>query len=215
MNDSFWTVQRHARVEVKVRGSRFLADVYPVKERASAEKEIENARRTMHDATHHCFAYRLGADGAIYRMHDDGEPSGTAGRPLRAAIDRAGLTDTLVIVTRYYGGTKLGVGGLARAYGEAAERGIREAGRRECTVVVRLAVGIPHALVNTVMHLVSRYQARVVETSYDEQARMVLEVRSSTASDMTRDIVEKSRGAATVTSVEAPRNTGVNSSARR
>lgn len=120
MSDTFHTIARAAEAEIKVDGSRFLAEAIPVDSRATVASEIEAIREREHKATHHCTAYRLGRDGADARSNDDGEPTGTAGPPILRQIEARDLTNTLVVVTRYYGGTKLGTGGLVRAYGDAA-----------------------------------------------------------------------------------------------
>jgi putative IMPACT (imprinted ancient) family translation regulator len=110
------------RAEVRERGSRFLAVAEPADSETSARAVRDAQRADQHDATHHVWAFR-GADGAE-RWDDDGEPAGTGGRPILAAIESAGLADVAVVVTRWFGGTKLGTGGLARAYGRAAARAL-------------------------------------------------------------------------------------------
>ncbi|MDT8435188.1 MAG: YigZ family protein [Gemmatimonadota bacterium] len=114
-----------ASAEIRVRGSRFLARLAPARDEAEARAHREAARRRLHDATHHVFGFRS-ASGEE-RWDDDGEPSGTGGRPVVAAITSAGVHDAVVVVTRWFGGTKLGTGGLARAYGSAAAAALREA----------------------------------------------------------------------------------------
>ena len=120
MSDTYFTLGDYARAEIKVRGSRFIAEAIRVERVEDAEAEIAAIRKRAYNATHHCTAYRIGPDGAIFRYNDDGEPNGTAGPPILRQIDTRHLTNTLVVVTRYYGGTKLGTGGLLRAYGDAA-----------------------------------------------------------------------------------------------
>jgi uncharacterized YigZ family protein len=194
MGDSYTTVEHRSQCEIKVRGSRFLADVVPVEDRRQAETELEAVRKRLHDATHHCYAYRIGTGGEQYRLHDDGEPGGSAGRPILAAIDRHGLTKVLVIVTRYFGGTKLGVGGLARAYGDAAESGLTAAGRRECYNSVRCTATFAHAHTNAVMRLAAQLQARIVDARYEEQVTMTLEIRESLSDQLRAALVEATRG---------------------
>jgi uncharacterized YigZ family protein len=103
-----------------VRGSRFIGTAIPVSSRDEAAAELDAIRREFWDATHNCYAWRLAPDGLQYRFADDGEPSGSAGKPILFVLQQRELVNVLVVVTRYFGGTKLGVGGLARAYGEAA-----------------------------------------------------------------------------------------------
>ena len=103
--------------ETKVKGSRFIAEATDVRDEEMTMAFVADVRGREPGATHHCWAYRLGTGGDAFRYNDDGEPSGTAGPPILRQIDALGLTNTLVVVTRYYGGTKLGTGGLLRAYG--------------------------------------------------------------------------------------------------
>ena len=120
MTDTYYTVDGTATASLTVDGSRFLAEAAGVTDRDDVEAHVQAVREREHKATHHCLAYRLGAEGDPARYDDDGEPSGTAGAPILRQIDARGLTNALVVVTRYFGGTELGTGGLARAYGDAA-----------------------------------------------------------------------------------------------
>lgn len=119
--DKYYTIKAPKRAEIKIKGSKFIGTAIMTPDREDAEAAIETIRKEFHDATHNCFAYRIGHSGLIFRYSDDGEPNGSAGKPILFAIKKFGYSDVSVVVTRYYGGTKLGVGGLARAYGEAAE----------------------------------------------------------------------------------------------
>ena len=107
--------------ELVVRKSRFLAFLAPCRSKEEAQSYLNVLKQTYWDAGHHCYAYRLGPDGMDYRMSDDGEPSGTAGKPLLFCLQRARLTNCILVVVRYFGGVKLGVGPLARAYADAAQ----------------------------------------------------------------------------------------------
>jgi uncharacterized YigZ family protein len=198
MEDTYTTIRRRGMAEVKVHGSRFIALAVPGATREEFDPLLESVRKEYFDATHHCYAYRLGTGREAYRMHDDGEPGGTGGRPILTAIDREGLTDVLVAVTRYFGGTKLGVGGLARAYGEAAAQALRDAGRETRFVMSGLDVIFPHEVTSAVMHCISRIQARIVETAYDEHVRMRVEIRQSAAGELKDRLVEQTGGKAVV-----------------
>jgi uncharacterized YigZ family protein len=120
MSGSFKTIAESVRTELKVRGSRFIGTAIPVDTRDAAAAELDAIRKEFWDATHNCYAWRLAPDGLQYRFADDGEPSGSAGKPILFVLQQRELVNALVVVTRYFGGTKLGVGGLARAYGETA-----------------------------------------------------------------------------------------------
>lgn len=118
--DSYYTIEKNGKAEFKDRGSRFIANAFPVSSREEFKVFHQAVKAEHPKATHHCFAYRLGIDKSDFRVSDDGEPSGTAGRPILGQIDGRELTNTLVVVVRYFGGTLLGVPGLISAYKTAA-----------------------------------------------------------------------------------------------
>ena len=114
--DSYKSIAARAEGLFKDNGSRFIAFAYPVETEDQVKEIVGNLKKEYHDARHHCYAYRLGHLGDSFRSNDDGEPSGSAGRPILGQIDSAGLSDVLVVVVRYFGGIKLGIPGLIRAY---------------------------------------------------------------------------------------------------
>jgi uncharacterized YigZ family protein len=139
MNDSFRTIDEPLEHEPeKIKGSRHIANVFPVKNPQDVAECLQAVRARMADANHHAYAWRLGRGENDFRYSDDGEPSGSAGRPILKHIDGQDLTDILVVVSRYFGGTKLGTGGLVRAYGGAAQ---------EALEVAKIVEVIPHATV--------------------------------------------------------------------
>lgn len=144
MGEEYLTVARDADVEIEVKRSRFLARVRRVSDETEAGAVIEQCRKEYWDARHHCSAFVLGASSEVSRLNDDGEPSGTAGAPILAAINGRGISDVVVVVTRYFGGTLLGAGGLVRAYTDAAVAGLRDAGvlRRTRAALVETVVGL-------------------------------------------------------------------------
>jgi uncharacterized YigZ family protein len=115
-NDTYKSIAEPAEGLFKDNGSRFIALAYPVESEAEVKEIVQRLKKEYHDARHHCYAYRLGLGGEPWRANDDGEPSGSAGRPILGQIDSAGLSDILVVVVRYFGGIKLGIPGLIRAY---------------------------------------------------------------------------------------------------
>ena len=149
--DEFRTLPNQARQEIKVQGSRFLCTALPTSTKEMAEEFVARIRKEFFNATHHCFAYRLGTAGDRFRYNDDGEPAGTGGKPILAAIDKFGMTDVVVVVTRYFGGTKLGVGGLARAYGEAAEKTLGSIKPVTRYILSPLLTSFPHTHISNVM----------------------------------------------------------------
>ena len=120
IKDTYRSIARPSEGLYKDNGSRFIALAYPVETEERVREIVSSLRKQYHDARHHCYAYRLGLDGDRFRANDDGEPSGSAGRPILGQIDSMGLSDTLIVVVRYFGGIKLGVPGLIRAYKTSA-----------------------------------------------------------------------------------------------
>lgn len=179
MSDTYRTINGEARAEIKVDGSRFLAEAYPVERREGVEDQIESVRERERKASHHCFAYRLGRDGDDFRYDDDGEPSGTAGQPILRQIDGRDLTNTLVIVTRYFGGTKLGTGGLMRAYADAADAALERASIVE--TVVRTPVRVRFAYDDTApaRQVLQHFDAEVEASDYTDVTKWTVGVRAS------------------------------------
>lgn len=168
---------RTANAEHRVRGSRFLAVAQPASdiERALRVRDAERAR--YHDATHWVFACRL-HDGT-WRFDDDGEPSGTGGRPVLAAIESRELSDVVVVVTRYFGGTKLGTGGLARAYGEAAAAVLANLPVQLMVPATHVRIRFPYADTGTVVRLVEGCGGQRLDEAYDEAAELVVAIPSA------------------------------------
>jgi uncharacterized YigZ family protein len=197
-SDSYITLFAPATAEVKITGSRFIALAAPADSAEQVQDILERVRKDYPDATHHCYSYRLGIDGKLFRTVDDGEPSGTAGRPILSAIDKRGITNAAVIVTRYFGGTKLGVGGLIRAYAEAAGEALAHAEVVERFVEEAFAVAFPHPRTSAVMRLVSRSGARIVSTAYDEGVNLTLSIRASKRQELVDALINETGGQAVV-----------------
>ena len=196
MVDTYRTLAAaHTDEPPKSKGSRFIGEAFPVASEADALLAVDAVRAREHAATHVCWAYRLGADGARTRSADDGEPSGTAGLPILREIEGRDLTDCLVTVTRYYGGTKLGAGGLARAYGDAAA-GVLD-GARVRTVVVRVPVELRFAFSDTsaAMRQLDTFDAEIADQAYTPEGTVLtLGVRCSQADALAAAFVEATSG---------------------
>ena len=164
--DDFLTLAGPGEAETRVKASVFLAHAAPVASEEEARAILAAREKAMWDANHHCSAWRL--RGGVARANDAGEPGGSAGAPILAAIEGAGLVDVMVIVTRWFGGTKLGVGGLVRAYGEAAALALEAAPRRAGTSAARLRVRYPYPHTAAVMRVLERAGAARVEHGYAE-----------------------------------------------
>jgi uncharacterized YigZ family protein len=179
--DTYRAPSEPSEAETKVKGSRFIARVVPAKSEEEAAEALRALRKSEYTATHHCSAYRLGPSGEHVRFDDDGEPSGSAGPPILRRIEASGLTDVLVVVTRYYGGTKLGTGGLVRAYGEAAAEALDLAPAQTHTVRTPVHVRFDYADTSPAMHTIGQHDALIEETRYDEATEMRLAVKRSEA----------------------------------
>lgn len=179
IRDSYRTLDSRHVHEIKIKGSRFIGFAYPADSEETAQKILDDIRKREHAATHHCFAYILGLEGATFKYSDDGEPSGTAGRPIYQAIVGKELTDMLVVVVRYFGGVKLGAGGLTRAYSRAATELLDGAVIVERLICDRLTFTLPFPLYDRVMRLIVREGYKIVDQDFSERVAMILEVRKS------------------------------------
>lgn len=178
MNDSYRSVAKPATAELpRVRGSRFIGDVFPVATEAEAAARLASVREREAGATHHCWSYRLGPAGDEFRYSDDGEPSGTAGAPILRQIEGRQLAHTLVVVTRYYGGTKLGTGGLVRAYGDAAAAALDAAQIVERVERVEVRLAFAYDDTAPAMQTLHRFDAEVVDQDYGADTRLTVLVR--------------------------------------
>ena len=180
-DDLYRTIAAPAEALFKERSSKFFAYAFPVVSAEEALEIVERLRKKYYDATHHCYAYRLGAEGSVYRANDDGEPSGTAGKPILGQLLSADVTDCLVVVVRYFGGTKLGVPGLIGAYRESTAEVLAAAEIVEKTVDAIFTVVFPYVCMNDVMKVVKEEQPRIVSQSFDNVCTMTLAIRRSRA----------------------------------
>ena len=148
--------------EFKDRGSKFIAFASEVSTIDEVKNKLKHLKEEHPKAVHFCYGFRIGTDGNVFRAADDGEPSGSAGKPILGQIDSAGLTDILIVVVRYFGGTLLGVPGLINAYKTAAYEALQLAVVVEKNMEARYALEFPYTLMNDVMRIVKQYQVRIV-----------------------------------------------------
>ena len=178
--DRFMTLGAPFRFEPeKIKGSRFIACVGPAPDEDAARDFLERVRGDFDDARHVCWAYRIGASGEITRRSDDGEPSGSAGAPILAQIEGHELTYTVAAVVRYFGGVKLGVGGLVRAYGGAAGQAMD---RAEAVIVERrIEVRVEHAYSDSssIQGILARFEVAPTEAEYGDTVRFTAAVRAA------------------------------------
>ncbi len=202
--DIYTTLSAPGTSTLKVQGSKFLSFAYPVDSADGAIEAWKALQREYHDATHHCFAYRLKPPRSEFRTQDDGEPAGTAGKPILAAIDHAGLTGVVVVVVRYFGGTKLGVGGLSRAYGEAAARAIQAGATVERFMTEVVRVTHSHHLTSPVMRAIEMTGARIIESTYDDEVHLRLTVRATQVRRLIDSLIEATNGGVAVERLPEP-----------
>ena len=180
-DDLYRTVAEEAEATCRERSSKFLAWIYPVRTEEEIRERLDALRKRFFDATHHCYAWRLGPRGEAFRANDDGEPSGTAGKPILGQLLSNDLTDCLVVVVRYFGGTKLGVPGLIAAYKESAAAAIDAARIVERTVDRTVTVDFPYVAMNDIMRVVKELQPRIEAQEFDNLCTMRLTIRESLA----------------------------------
>ncbi len=177
--DTYLTLDAPATAALRERSSKFLSFAWPVQDEEQIRGHLEALRKEYYDATHHCYAWRLGPQGGRFRANDDGEPSGTAGRPILGQMLSREVTDCLVVVVRYFGGTKLGVPGLIAAYKESAAAVLAAAQIVERTVDRRVEIEFSYMAMNDVMRVVKEEQPRIEAQEFDNLCRMRVAVRES------------------------------------
>lgn len=174
MNDVYYTIKGTGESQYKEKMSRFLSFALPVKSGEEARAEVKRFQNLYHDARHVCWAYMLGPQRAEWQLNDNGEPSGTAGKPILGQINSKELTDVLVVVVRYFGGIKLGTPGLIAAYREAARLALEEAGIREMRRMAVIKIVFPYVGADGVMRIVKGSGVEVRERSFDNTCGLTL-----------------------------------------
>lgn len=184
MNDTYKTIVQESIGEYKERGSKFLAYAAPVYNKEEWQVYLEKIKKQHPKAQHHCFAFRVGVRGEIYRTNDDGEPSGTAGRPILGQIDSLGLTNIFIVVVRYFGGTLLGVSGLIQAYREATAAALRQATIIERVVEDIVTLTFDYAKMSDVMNALKTLHIEILQQDFSDNARLIIAIRQSETDDM-------------------------------
>ena len=176
-NDTFKSLEAPSEGLYKEKGSKFLAFAYPVISEEEIKQHLERIRKEYYDARHHCYAYRLGLEGNVWRMNDDGEPSSTAGRPIFGQIQSAGLSDILIVVVRYFGGIKLGVPGLINAYRSAAADAVAHGRIVEKTATETFAVTFDYTGMDRVMKVMKDMGLSPSRFDTGNECRLEMSVR--------------------------------------
>lgn len=179
IKDSYWSIESKSEGLFKDKGSKFISFAYPVETEDDVKSLLADIKKEYYDARHRCYAYRLGPDGGTYRMNDDGEPSSTAGRPILGQIDSAGLSDTLIVVVRYFGGIKLGVSGLITAYKTAAEDAIKNSKIVEKIATRKLRIIFKYPEMNKILKIIKDFGLKTEVMECDLKCKIEISVRLS------------------------------------
>lgn len=179
MNYTYKTISSPSEAILSEKNSKFLGFAFPVEEEENIKVQLQKLKELHRKANHHCFAFRLGLDNNLYRANDDGEPSGSAGRPILGQIDSFELTNVLVVVVRYFGGTKLGVSGLISAYKKSAQFALENA-----TIITKeledlVTIHCAYTEVNDVMNYLKRMNIENWEEKYNEQCHLTVKIVKS------------------------------------
>ena len=175
--DTYLTIAERSDGLYKEKGSKFIALAFPVRNEDEVKQHLETVKKQYHDARHHCYAYVLGIDGEVYRANDDGEPNHSAGDPILGQIRSKNLTQVLIIVVRYFGGTKLGVGGLITAYKTAASDALEHSSIVTAIVKREVEIGFEYLSMNDVMRLIKETDAEIKEQEFGNSCRILVLVR--------------------------------------
>lgn len=194
-DDSYLSVRKEVRRRLAVGKCRFIATLSPVANEEEARRFIERIKIEFSDATHNTFAYRVGFKrNLLERCSDDREPVGTAGPPILTALRKAELTDTAMVVTRYFGGVKLGVGGLIRAYRAAAEEGLKAASTVRRVCMERLKARLPYENLGAATKLISSQKGKIISIEYGEDVVIDFHLRSRNKDAFRRALHDVTRG---------------------
>ena len=177
LKDTYLTIEKEAQGLFKDKGSKFIAYAFPITAEDELKEHVQQLKKEHHNARHHCYAYRLGPSGELFRSNDDGEPSGTAGRPIYGQLLSHGLTNILVVVVRYFGGTLLGVSGLINAYKNATIDVINNAEIIEKIIEKKYQLLFDYPLQNSVTRVIKEYQLEVLNAKYEMYCTLEIAVR--------------------------------------
>ncbi|WP_291402922.1 YigZ family protein [Daejeonella sp.] len=178
-DDTYKTIEKEVEGIFRDKGSRFIAYLYPIKSEEEIKNIIAELKALHPKARHHCWAMRIGSDRTVFRINDDGEPSGTAGRPILNTLLSSDLTNVLAVVVRYFGGTLLGVPGLINAYKSATQDAINQANVIEKTIDLIFKLEFGHSVMNEVMKIIKDEGLRIFNQQFDLNCSLDIEIRQS------------------------------------
>ena len=200
---AYRVVRKTGSAQIEEKKSRFIADVFAVSTQQEAEEQINLITKKYWDARHHCYAYVLGSQSEIVRCSDNGEPSGTAGKPILEVITGEHLTNTLIVVTRYFGGVLLGTGGLVRAYTQAAQAGISAVEKGWMAYAEKLTVQVEYNQVNAIQYYFKQEEITVKEQRYGEKVEYDIIVIKTQAGEVREKLARLTDGRAKIFEKEA------------
>ena len=180
-DDTYKTITQTSSGLYKEKGSKFIALAYPVTNEDAVKEILAELKKEYYNARHHCYAYVLGPDKSAWRVNDDGEPSGTGGRPIHGQIQSFDLTNILIVVVRYFGGTKLGVSGLINAYKSAAKDALSQAEIIEKTVNEVYKLEFPYEEMNDIMRIIKEEDIQILDNQYNEACIIIYSIRKNEA----------------------------------
>ncbi len=200
---TYKVVTKEGTGEIVEKKSRFIGASYIVESVEDAEKKIAEVSKKYWDARHNCYAYVIGKNSENTRCSDNGEPSGTAGKPILEAITGAGLTNTLVIVTRYFGGVLLGTGGLVRAYTQAAQAAVAASETGEMVYARQLTIEVAYNMINNVKYFLEQNKISISDPRYTENVQYDICVKEEDKEKITEGLIQKCEGKITITEGDA------------
>ena len=177
IKDTYFSITKPSTGTYKDKGSKFLAFAFPVSSEQDVKNHLISLKKKYNDARHHCYAYKLGAGDDNYRTNDDGEPSGTAGKPIYGQILSNELSDLLIVVVRYFGGTLLGTSGLINAYKSAAKESINNAKKNKKVIQKSLKLTFEYNLMSTVMKVIKEGNLNIQKQDFRESCALTLNIR--------------------------------------
>ncbi len=194
INESYKVIISNGSGEIVEKKSRFIANVFRVESAGEAEEKIAEISKKYWDARHNCYAYVLGANSEISKCSDNGEPSGTAGKPILEVINGSGITNVLIIVTRYFGGVLLGTGGLVRAYTQAAQAGLSACEVGEMVYSQKLTLVVGYNMINNVQYYLGQNDITIADSRYEADVQFDICVREKDVERIKDGLTQKTEG---------------------
>lgn len=195
LEDDYYTIESQSEAQIKIKGSRFIGTASPAADITSTEHFIHDISKKYYNATHNCYAFRIKNNGqVIERASDAGEPAGTAGPPILNVLNGKNLLNIVVVVTRYFGGTKLGKGGLVRAYTDCTLAVLENSNILKKQNLTSLTFTFQYHLTGNIMHLVSQIHGKIIESNYDQQTKLRIEIPYRMVDNFKEKLIEVTSG---------------------